>query len=414
MRRYSRFGDPEHPPHASRDQHVEVAAPGLVRVENGVRVSDDEVLVRLPVGRRREDGLLVSRWQKLARLSVLGQEVLAHPSKRLLNRGRIDVSVRRERSLELPKLAQQQAERRVKRTRLEEAIETAAHRLEYREQRSGSAPRGIADREITRPGRQIPAENAGRHDPAIEQAGQPLARTAIAKLCEHERDVFVLPGDAPARTQRPIERLVNEPRHLGFVGHLETGVQIGFERKFAQQRQAERVDRADRHVGRPVAQLTPATRRKLAARPSRAKRRDDALAHLGCGFPRKRERQNLGGVYTLAQQVDVAIDEHARLARAGRRLECHVVARIDGPLATGPIAGIDPRFRRHRLLFVEGQEPLNHARSPSGTRRSTRSSRKSSRREAAAGIRRRSRRPRCDAAACARPRAPFPSRRLRL
>ena len=60
-----------------------------------------------------------------------------------------------------------------------------------------------------------------RHDPAIEQRRQPFACTAIAKLSEHESHVLVLPRDAPARAQRAIERLVYEPRDLGFVGHLD-------------------------------------------------------------------------------------------------------------------------------------------------------------------------------------------------
>ena len=106
----------------------------------------------------------------------------------------------------------------------------------------------------------------GRNDAARKQTGQPGARATVAELREHERDVLVLARNAPARAQRPIERLVNEARHLGFVRHLETRIQIGLERKFPKQREAERVDRADLHIGRPVAQLAPAARRKLAAR----------------------------------------------------------------------------------------------------------------------------------------------------
>src|SRR4030095_15871956 len=54
----------------------------------------------------------------------------------------------------------------------------------------------------------------------------------------------VLTRHASACSQRPIERLVNEAGHLGFVCHLETRIQIGFEWELTQQRQAEGVDGA--------------------------------------------------------------------------------------------------------------------------------------------------------------------------
>ncbi len=168
------------------------------------------------------------------------------------------------RSLEIAKLAQQQSERRVKRSRLQKAIEPP--RIDSNTASSDPAPRRAASRTVRSrgPAARYRPRYAGRHDAALEQTGQPGARATVAELREHERDVLVLARDAPARAQRPIERLVNEARHLGFVRHLETGIQIGLERKLPQQRQAERVDGADRDVGRPVAQLAPAARRKLA------------------------------------------------------------------------------------------------------------------------------------------------------
>ena len=72
--------------------------------------------------------------------------------------------------------------------------------------------------------------------------------------------------------QRLIERLLDEPRHLGLVGHVEPGIDVRLERKLAQQRQAERVDRADGDVAEPIAQLAPSRRRRQTAPPRRAAR----------------------------------------------------------------------------------------------------------------------------------------------
>ena len=54
---------------------------------------------------------------------------------------------------------------------------------------------------------------------------------------------------------------------------------------------------------------------------------DDALAHLGGGLSRERDRENVVGIDAGAQQIDVAIDQDARLAGAGRRLEHDVLGR---------------------------------------------------------------------------------------
>ena len=53
-------------------------------------------------------------------------------------------------------------------------------------------------------------------------------------------------------------------------------------------------------------------------------------AHLGRGLAREGDREDVVGLDAGAQQVDVALDEHARLAGAGRRFEHDVLRRIDG------------------------------------------------------------------------------------
>ena len=52
---------------------------------------------------------------------------------------------------------------------------------------------------------------------------------------------------------------------------------------------------------------------------------DDALPHLGGGLAREGDREDVLGLDAGAQQVDVALDQHARLAGAGRRLEHDVL-----------------------------------------------------------------------------------------
>src|SRR5258705_13886497 len=63
--------------------------------------------------------------------------------------------------------------------------------------------------------------------------------------------VFVLASEAPARAQRAIERFIDETWDLGFIGHVEPGIEVGLERKFTQQRQAKGIDGTDRDVVGP-------------------------------------------------------------------------------------------------------------------------------------------------------------------
>ena len=125
----------------------------------------------------------------------------------------------------------------------------------------------------------------------------------------------------------------DEPRHFRFVRHPEAGIEIGFERELAQERQAEGVDGADLDVGEPIADRRPARaiERRLLRRP--AQLADDPLAHFGRRLARERDRQDVGGIDASRQQVDVARDQHAGLAGAGRRLEHDVVRRITRELA---------------------------------------------------------------------------------
>ena len=63
---------------------------------------------------------------------------------------------------------------------------------------------------------------------------------------------------------------------------------------------------------------------------------DDAFAHFGGGLSGEGDREDVIGFDAGAQQVDVALDEHTRLAGPGGRLE-HDVRGIDG--VDAPCAG---------------------------------------------------------------------------
>ena len=126
--------------------------------------------------------------------------------------------------------------------------------------------------------------------------------------------------------ERQVERLAGEPRHLGLVGDLERGIDAGLERKLAQQAEAERVDRRDLDVGDALAQRAPdvaarARRGRRAARSSASTRSRISAAALRVNVIARMWR----GSTPASISADVPVDEHARLARAGRRLEHDVV-----------------------------------------------------------------------------------------
>ncbi len=175
-------------------------------------------------------------------------------------------------------------------------------------------------------------------------------------------------GDAAADAERLVERLGDQSRYLGVVRKVEPGVDVGFERELAQQRQTEGVDRRDRDVAEPFLQLAPAGRVELRQPRRLPKPFDDAFAHLGGGLAREGDREDVIGVDAGAQQVDVALDEHTRLARPGGRLEHDVAGRIDG------------------VFTGRGVRCLRH--SPSCTRRRNCTARTGRRRRAWAGTRR--------------------------
>ena len=78
-----------------------------------------------------------------------------------------------------------------------------------------------------------------------------------------------------------------------------------------------------------VANVAPAGLRDAAQPMALAQRGHHALPHLGGGLARERDRQDVAGRHAGFEQPDVAIDQHARLAGAGRGFEGDVAPRID-------------------------------------------------------------------------------------
>ena len=169
---------------------------------------------------------------------------------------------------------------------------------------------------------------------------------------------------------------------------------------------------------RIAAQRRAIERRLLGGAPQLA---DDALAHLRRRLPRERDRQDVRRIDAARQQVHVARDEDARLARPGRRLEDDVVARdrarTRAPRRRDPrspaiaVASASPPNERHLIasLLI-----TRRRRSPCGTRPGTRTSCRGTARRAGPGTRRARSRRRPSAASPALRRAPSPGSAARL
>ena len=126
-----------------------------------------------------------------------------------------------------------------------------------------------------------------------------------------------------------IERVFDESRDFGLVRQVKTGVEIRFERKLPQERQAERVNRADGDVAQVIAKLDPSRPIEFRTRSRLGKFVDDALAHLGGRFSGECNREDVGRINAALEEVDIAGDEDRGLARPRRRLENDVVRGID-------------------------------------------------------------------------------------
>ena len=107
---------------------------------------------------------------------------------------------------------------------------------------------GALGRQIARAGRQRAGDRVIDDKPPVDHVRKPVAQTLFSKLGKQQPHVVVCARKAATDVERPVERFIHQARHLRFVGHLETGIEIRLERELAEERQAERVDGADGDV----------------------------------------------------------------------------------------------------------------------------------------------------------------------
>ena len=211
----------------------------------------------------------------------------------------------------------------------EKAGEASRRRAQHRVQPIGARLAHAPGGEVGRPFREEPIERGPRHQTAFEQRRQTLPRARDAELREHQRDVGVGSRLARQDPQRLVERRFDEARNLRLVREVEAGVEIGFERKLAQQRKTERVYRADRDVPETVPELDPSGAIELGSGRRLAELAHDPLAHFGRGLARERNREDVRRVDAALEQVDVARHQDRGLAGAGGGLEHDVVVWLD-------------------------------------------------------------------------------------
>ena len=267
---------------------------------------------------------------RLPRVAVRGQEVRRHAIDQradLRIAGGVVVLLRAEQPPQIPD--EQLVARVGDRTVGEELLQAARHGAQRVLQRRGRAAAHDFSGQVGGSSGEEAVQRVPGDETALEKRRQPFPRPRDPELGEDDRHVRVLPGEAGENPQRSIQRGFDEPRHLGLVRHLEAGIEIRLEGKLTEERQAERVDGADRDVRQPIAHVRPP--RLVELRPGRRvfQLADDALAHLRRRLPRERNREDVAGIDARLQQVHVAPDEHRRLSGSGRRFEHDVVARID-------------------------------------------------------------------------------------
>src|SRR5205085_6957097 len=92
---------------------------------------------------------------------------------------------------------------------------------------------------------------------AVNHRRQAVAKARLAQLGEQQPHEVVFARQSAADVERAIERLFHQARDLSFVRYLEAGIEVRFERKFMKEREAERVNRADRNVACTLPDAAP-------------------------------------------------------------------------------------------------------------------------------------------------------------
>ena len=329
----------EQPPDAAGQHQVDVGAELLPRGLHVRPQAKDAGLVAVEVGCRPE--LRPGVGQALARLSRLGEHVIGQTVESAPH------ARRRERlaAHQIVEVAHEQREARRVGPAGHERRHAAGHRVERGAQGGHEAIARFVH--VHLPPAQEAVERVPGHHAPIEQGRQALAQPALAQFGEHQTHVGIVQREAAADAQRAIERPLHQARRLGFVGQVEARVDAGLEGELVEQCQAEGVDGEDADVGQRLAHGAPALARQGALLVPLAERGHHALAHLGRGLAGEGDGQDVPGRHAHFEQADVAVHQHARLARARRGLEGHVAARVDGQ-PPRPLVG-----RLARLIEVE-------------------------------------------------------------
>ena len=334
-----------------------------------------------------------------ARLSVLRQEIRADP---LDERSKSGLRfLRRERVLGWPAqirhLESQHGELRVsERAILEELRDAARHRHKQIAQPARSATAGDCWRQISWARFEKAPQHVTRDEAPIDERRKPGTQAPLAELYEHHRDVGIVLREVAADAERRIERLVDEPRNLGFISQIESRIDVRLERELPDERQAKRVDRGDRDIAETLAQITQpgCIHSQRAAR--LAEPLHDPLAHLRGRLSGESDRENVLRIDAGEKQVDISFHEDACFAGASRSLEHHVLGRIDGMRSRGPVDcrrwSFNHGLRTSHDHIFKWQQGFRHLRrNPSGTPpRMSRSCTQTHRRESAESCR-----PRC-------------------
>ena len=177
------------------------------------------------------------------------------------------------------------------------------------------------------PGKE-PVQRNRYDEPAIQQRGQGDTGPPRPKLGEQHRYPRIASSQSRPDRQRSFRSLFRETRDLGLVGHPEPGVEVGFERKLPQQRQAEGINRADLNLTDPITKIRPLGLQSRRVGRVGSELADDPLAHIRGSLTRERDGQDVGRVDAGAQEIEIPRHQDRGLSGARGCFEHDVLRRV--------------------------------------------------------------------------------------
>ena len=134
---------------------------------------------------------------------------------------------------------------------------------------------------------------ASRNEPPLDQPRETFAQAVLAEFGEEQRHVGSVNRERTADPECLVERLADQTRRLRFIRQLEARIDVGLERKFAQQRETKRIDRGDGDVSDALANLAPQLGVEAALAVSAPQVVQNPLSHFGSGFSSEGDRENV-------------------------------------------------------------------------------------------------------------------------